>query len=227
MESLKDFLNEWDQKQREEHKKIPLFNPEKVKQLTDSQKKYFVKVFYHVRGHFHGFLWFMANHSPNNQGKQAILENMAEEFGGDGKSHEQLYFDFGHALGVDLTDEVLNQTSYLSFAKEFNRKHLEWLAGADWDGKIIAFAAYERLDNVDYRDLLELARACGVSGEALLFFEVHAKVQHFEMANEHLGLQKLWEKDPQKVKDGFNFIGDHQNQMWRDLSHETFHASPE
>src|SRR3989338_2094303 len=191
METLNEFLNRWDWEQKEAHSKIEMFDPDKVRAWTNTQKQYFVKVFYHLRGHFHDFLWFMANHSPDNNGKQTVIDNITEEFGGNGKLHEQLYFEFGKALGVDLMDEVLNQTTYSPFAMEFNRKHLEWLAQEDWDGKVVAFAAYERLDNFDYADLLKLAKALGLTGKALLFFEVHTKVRHYEMANEHLGLEKI------------------------------------
>ena len=222
MGSLSEFLKEWDQQQRAEHIKISLFKLEEVKNWTDAQKQYFVKLFYHLRGHFHDFLWFMANHAPTKEAKQAILGNISEEFGGDKKSHEQLYFEFASALGVNLIDEVANQTTYLPFAKEFNRKHLQWLANTDWDGKVIAFAAYERLDNVDYADLLSLAQSIGITSRGLLFFEVHKKVQHYEMVEEYLNLKDLWEKDPQKVKTGFNFIGQHQNQMWKNLSEAVF-----
>src|SRR3989344_2924778 len=115
METLNQFLENWDLVQREEHGRIPLFNPSLTKTLTSSEKSHFVKVFYHLRGHFHDFLWFIANHAPNAEAKQTILDNINEELGGNKKSHEQLYFDFANSLGVDLMDEVVNQTSYLPF----------------------------------------------------------------------------------------------------------------
>src|SRR3989344_3782020 len=159
----------------------------------------------------------MANHAPDAKAKRVILDNIEEEFGSNRKSHEQLYFDFANSFGVDLIDEVVNQTSYVPFAREFNRKHLEYLANSDWDGKVIAFAAYERLDNVDYADLLSLAKNIGATKEALTFFTVHAQVQHYEMARDKFSLENLWVKEAEKVKEGFNFIAAHQNQMWKDL----------
>jgi len=222
METLNQYLENWDLARRKEHSKIALFDPTLSRNLTSSEKKHFVKVFYHLRGHFHDFLWFVASHAPNAKAKRTILENIEEELGGNRKSHEQLYFDFAHSFGVDLKDEVVNQTSYVLFAREFNRKHLEYLANSDWDGKVIAFAAYERLDNVDYADLLSLAKSIGATKEALTFFTVHAQVQHYEMARDKFSLENLWDRNDQEVREGFSFIGDHQNQMWRDLSDSVF-----
>ena len=64
----------------------------------------------------------------------------------------------------------------------------------------------------------KLAKNMGVKESALLFFEVHSKVQHYDMASESLDLKHIWDKNPEKVSEAFRFIGDHQNWMWRNLS---------
>lgn len=66
--------------------------------------------------------------------------------------------------GVDLTYELLEETSYLSFA-------------------LAAFAAIERLDNVDYLNLRHIAESLGATGKTLTFFNVHitaVTADHFE-----------------------------------------------
>lgn len=165
-------------------------------------------------------MWYLGNTAPDEQSKQAILDNIREEFGGRGKSHERLYADFTQSLGVDLTDEVLHERTYLPFARAFNKEHLIWLHNHDWDSRTAAFSAYERLDNVDYEDLFTLAKNLGVPHTALRFFEVHKHVTHYEMASSSFDLGGLWGRNSEKVMEAYQFIGDHQNKMWSQLSDE-------
>lgn len=220
--TLEEFLENWDAQNRAFHKQIPLFNPELSKNLSKEQQRYFARVFYHLRGHFHDFLWYMGNHAPDTESKKVILDNIAEEFGSNGRSHERLYLDFAACLGVDLTDEVIHQKTYLPFAREFNKKHLEWLASNDWQSQLATFTAYERLDNVDYNDLLDLVKSFDVTENGLLFFKAHSRVNHYEMARDGFQLRKLWSKNPQKIKEAYTFIRNHQNKMWKDLSDAVF-----
>ena len=225
MKKLEEFLEEWDRKNTEQHNKIALFNPEMVETLNIEQRHYFVRVFYHLRGHFVNFLWYAGNTAPNEQIKKVILDNIREEFSGKEKSHEQLYWEFAQGLGVDLTDELLNERTYVPFANDFNRKHLEWLHSHDWESGMAAFSAYERLDNIDYADLLTLAKNFGAEGRSILFFEVHSKVRHYEMVSEGFNLGALWDKSRDKVIEAYEFIWDHQNEMWRNLSDAVFNHS--
>ena len=119
---------------------------------------------------------------------------------------------------MDLRDELINQTSYLDFAKEFNRRHIEFLVQNDWDHQVAAFAAYERLDNVDYMDLMKLAQNMGASDDSLLFFIVHSEVTHYETAKDRLSLENIWTNNSEAVQKGFSFIHEHQKKMWTDLS---------
>ncbi len=175
-----------------------------------------MKLFYHARGHFHDFLWYVGNFAPDHKQRQKVLANIAEEFGSS-KSHEQLYFEFAQAVGTDLSKEVVGGENYLPFIREFNKGHLDYLHTHDWDGCLCAFAAYERLDNVDYRDLYILAKAICENESALTFFKVHAFVKHFDMADQG-DLQRIWNASPEKLKNAFEFIADHQAKMWKALS---------
>ena len=213
--NLDDYLNQFDKEQTEAYRRIPLFNSP---DLTKDQQRYFAKVFYHLRAHFNDFVWYMANFAPDERSKRVILDNIQEEFGGNGKSHEALYFDFARALDVSLTDELLSRPNYLDFAREFNQGHRQFLAAHDWESRVAAFCAYERLDNIDYRFLERLVRGFGLSGDALRFFTVHTGVEHYGAAKDGLGLKTIWQQNPGKVREGFSFIGSHQAQMLRDLS---------
>ena len=217
---LEKFLKEWDKNTKEEHKKIKLFNTKLTSKWSTIQRQYFVKIFYHARGHFLDFLWLMGNTAPDMNNKKIILNNITEEFGGTGKSHERLYWDFAKGFGVDMDNEFLRENNYLPFIREFNKKHIEWLIGNDWESRMLTFMAYERLDNIDYEDLFQLAKSLGIKGNALQFFEVHREVMHFEMASKELKV--FWQKNPRKVREAFNFIGDHQIWMWKNLSDAVF-----
>jgi hypothetical protein len=99
--SLKEFVESLDLLYIEKLKQIALFDPKKSSLLSLEQKQLFCKVFYHLRGHFHDFLWVMGNFLPNEGLKQIVLTNISEEFGMR-CSHEQLYVRFAEALGVDM-----------------------------------------------------------------------------------------------------------------------------
>ena len=88
--SLEEFVESIDLIYKEKLQKIALFDPQKSSLLSLEQKQLFCKVFYHLGGHFHDFLWVMGNFLPNEQLKQIVLTNISEEFGMR-CSHEQLY----------------------------------------------------------------------------------------------------------------------------------------
>jgi hypothetical protein len=214
------FLNEWDVHYKNNISKIDLFNEKLIQSLPQNKKEYFVKAFYHIRGHFHDFLWYMGNHAPNTKIKRIILGNIGEEFGGNYGSHESLYYDFAKSLAVDIKKEIMEETTYEDFIVRFNKGHLKWLYQHDWTGCLAAFSAYEHLDNVDYIVLSKLASNLGVSNEGLIFFKVHEGVKHFEPLLQFL--LEGWEESPEKIEEGFNFIGSHQLKMWQDLSDRIF-----
>lgn len=216
METLSSYLQNWDVRNRETHRSIALFDPKLTATWSSEQKISFVKLFYHARGHFHDFLWYMGNFAPDHKQRQKVLANIAEEFG-SARSHEQLYFAFAQAIGADLSREVVDEESYLPFIREFNKGHLDYIHTHDWDSRLCAFAAYERLDNVDYEDLYILAKTICADESALTFFKVHAFVRHFDMADQG-DLQRIWDTSPEKVKDAFEFISNHQTNMWEKLS---------
>lgn len=212
------WIADWEKRTSDGYKDVPLFQDGVAQKLTLAQKQAFVRIFYHLRGHFHDFLWYLGNTAPNGDVKKTIIDNIMEEFGGGRRSHEMLYVDFAKRFDVDLNDELLNQTSYVPFAKAFNKKHMEFLVNHSWDHRVAAFAAYERLDNVDYQTLMQFAVNMGTEGESLQFFKVHTLVRHYDAARDRMGLPAIWEKNEQAVKDAFEFIGAHQNWMWRQLS---------
>lgn len=216
MQTLQEYLVQWDERNRIAHRSIALFDPEKTSRWSQSQKVTFAKLFYHARGHFYDFLWYMGNFAPNIVQRKKIIANITEEFG-SAKSHEQLYVDFASAVGADLSQEIVDNQSYTPFLRDFNKGHLEYLHSHDWNGRLCAFAAYERLDNVDYEDLYVLAKSICSNEPALFFFKVHALVKHFDMVDQG-DLEKIWETEPDALKEAFEFISEHQIGMWRSLS---------
>lgn len=218
---LLSFLMEWDDYYQQKIANIPLFDCHKTSQWTLEQKAHFIKVFYHCRGHFHELMWFIACYAPDNKSKDIILKNIADEIGENSLSHEKLYGITAQAVGVDIMKEYIDHETYLPFCKEFNRGHLKWLNEHDWEGKISAFAALERLDNCDYVKGKALAESLGLKGKELTFFNVHIHVDHFGDVLRN-GLVDVWETQPSKIKEAFYFIADHQIKMWQDLSNEIF-----
>jgi hypothetical protein len=63
-DSLSIFLHEWDKDYKLQTVRIDLFKREKVKQWSKAQRQYFIKIFYHSRGHFNNFLWHLGNYAP-------------------------------------------------------------------------------------------------------------------------------------------------------------------
>ncbi|KTD65195.1 hypothetical protein Lsan_0870 [Legionella santicrucis] len=220
-ESLDQFLHQVDLKYRQFFTSIPLFNPQKTSAWDREQKKIFASVFYHLRGHFINFLWYIANFSNNELTKKIILENIHEELGmGSCFSHEMLYERFAKECGVDIHDEIVNETHYIAFAKNFNKSHLQWLSAHDEDERISAFAAYERLDNLDYPYLMKMADSIQLSQHAKTFFRIHTHVTHFDSTLSLI--LPIWEKTPDKIVKSFDFIYNHQQQMWNNLSNYMF-----
>jgi hypothetical protein len=221
--TMEEFVTPWLHKYRQSAAAIDLFNPEKVATLSPEQRAFLAKAFYHVRGHFHDFLWFIGNRSTVAV-KRLILENLEEEFGGD-RSHEEFYYDFAASLGVDLDDEVVEQTNHLPFIREYNYQHMHWLKTHDADARFAAFAAYERLDNPDYENLYQLGVALELKGRSLVFFDVHRHVEHYEATT--LLLNEIWQRNPEPVMAAFNFIGNHQLHIWQKLSDAVFSYEPQ
>lgn len=214
VEALAHFLRNWDADYLQKINEISLFNPKLTRCWSLEQKQYFVKIFYHSRGHFRDFLWYMGNFAPNKQIKTIILENIAEEFNEEGLSHEQLYLDYARTLGVDLTQDIVDEVHYLPEMKQFNRSHLAWMTSKNWKSQFSAFAAYERLDATDYTALSQL------HDEEHMFFRVHRLAKHFDKT--YGTLQTVWEENPFIVEEAFVFIADTQITMWRDLSNAVF-----
>lgn len=210
------FLKERDRVYTQNVSKLWLFSDKAGLTFSELQKKRFAQVFYHIRGHFHDFLWYLLNFAPNAKTKKLILDNINEEAGEDRLSHEQLYGRFAAPLGVDIHDEFINKTHSLPFVTKFNHAHLQWLNQHDWPHRLSAYSAYERLDNIDYQSLLALAKRMGIPKEGLTFFEVHAKVTHFEPTL--ASICDIWRNDPTAVKKAFHFIYQTQLTVWTDLS---------
>ncbi|KTC96069.1 iron-containing redox enzyme family protein [Legionella erythra] len=219
--SLQAFLAHSDSMYRASLDTIPLFDADQTQHWTRQQKQYFAATFYHLRGHFINFMWYMANFSSNEHIKLAILNNIHEEIGtGTRFSHEMLYDRFATECQVNIHEEMLSETFYLPFAREFNKKHLQWLTSHSEEERIAAFAAYERLDNLDYPLLVNLAKSLQISQQGMAFFNVHVHVTHFDSVLDLL--LPLWEAEQHKVKAAFEFIYTHQRQMWSNLSHTIF-----
>lgn len=218
--SFDTFLRDWDIAYETAISEIPLFDPTLTASFSSEKKQYFVRAFYHIRGHFHDFLWYMGNHAPDVETKQIILGNIQEEFGGRYGSHETLYYDFAKSMGVDIKKEATEQETNEQYIIQFNKGHLNWLYSHSWEGCLAAFSAYEHLDNVDYKSLSLLAASLGTPREGLIFFKVHEKVEHFQPLKK--ALLKAWSDAQDDVKAGFDFIASHQLVMWRKLSDKLF-----
>jgi pyrroloquinoline quinone (PQQ) biosynthesis protein C len=187
---LEEFLKAWDGNYKQEVKKISIFQPSLTEKWTSQQKIYFAKIFYHARGHFHEFLWLLGNFSDDKETKELVLKNIAEEFNSSSLSHEQMYLNFAESVGAELDEEIIEQTSYLPCIKKFNKGHLRWLKNHDSDSRFAAFSAYERLDNLDYVLLWQLAKSLGVSNKGMIFFKVHMRAGHFQTTEAKLN--SLW-----------------------------------
>lgn len=213
-DDFKQMLSECDEHYRLSLQEIPLFNATQTP--PDTQKK-FAATFYHIRGHFIDFMWFIANFSSNNAVKDIIINNIKEEIGHPkGLSHEMLYERFANACGVDVIDEIIHNTNNHSFIKTYNKTHIEWLSKHDENMRLAAFAAYERLDNIDYVFLNQFGTTFLLPEDKLLFFKVHIHVEHFERTLDIL--TPIFNQHPDKIKQSFDFIYQHQRQMWQDLS---------
>lgn len=220
-DDFKNYLLNVDTTYRQKLKLIALFNADKSAALTKHQKQQFAAIFYHLRGHFIDFMWYIANFSTDKKIKEIILQNIHEEIGvGTKFSHEKLYERFAMECGVNIHHELVNQAHYLPFAMDFNKEHLRWLSEHDVDEQFATFAAYERLDNIDYIYLEQFAESLQLSPQAMTFFKVHRHVEHFGATLETL--LPLWKTSPDKIKQAFTFIYSHQLAMWQQLSDTIF-----
>ena len=196
------------------------------------QKQTFAIVFYHIRGHFSELIWLLGNFAPSVEYKQILLQNIAEEFGGTGISHEQMYLNFVNSfistIRIEIAYENLQKlyedSSATTFnrcniAKRFNTKHQDFLkSSSSWASKWALFCTYEYLDKVDYDFLLKMLknRLSDVNGVDFTFFEVHARADHFHDTRQLL--EKSWFHEPQEVKKGIDFTLNTQLTMWTQLS---------
>ena len=213
---LHSFLEEWDVAYVKKLDNIELFDSNINSKFSDSQKEKFARLFYHVRGNFYKFLWFLGNHATKYEFKEQVLHNIKEEFGGGGDSHEKLYFEFCKSLGFNIEDEFVYEVNNQSFIKDFNLKHIEWLSRGSEASRWATFSAYERLDNIDYGNLLVLAKNLGSSEKGLEFFAIHNKADHFDRTYDILS--GFWAENKHEIKKSFGFISENQVLMWNKLS---------
>ncbi|MDF1761555.1 MAG: iron-containing redox enzyme family protein [Coxiellaceae bacterium] len=207
---LQEYLHNWDAEYKEKMSHIDIFDSAVTSQYSNEQLQYFVKIFYHSRGHFKDFLWHLGNYAPSKNIKDIILKNIEEEFNGEHSSHEQMYLDFARKLGVDLTEVIVDEVDYLPEIRKFNKLHIEWLYKQPWDVRFAAFSAYERLDKTDYEALTTLFP------DEHIFSKVHREAEHFDRTFNELGA--IWSRDPNNVIMAFEFICSTQAEMWQDLS---------
>lgn len=222
MSSLDNFLKAWEKEYVDKVSQIPIFNTDLTANLSQSQKEMFVKLFYHLRGHFHDFLWYVGNHADDKETKDIVLSNIAEEFNGGAKSHEQLYMIFAESLGLNIRNFFQDKEYRIDFVEDFNNSHIDWLHKHSADHCFCAFAAYEKLDNVDYQKLMELVKSFGISHKGQVFFKIHSVVEHFQPT--YNKLSHIWSKSEEAVKDSFTFITDNQAKMWQKLSDKIFNV---
>ena len=223
--TIDQFLIVWDEEYKSQTEKIDLFKSELTSRWNDHQRKQFVRLLYHQRGHFDDILWLIGSFAPDANTKEMILNNIRDEFGQGGRSHEKLYLDFANSMGVDLAYELINEEFYLPFLKDYNQGCLRWMRGHDWNHKLTAFAALERLDNVDYSSLKKVVTSFGLEKIDLVFFDVHIHVQHFDRIDDG-GFHGIWDSQPELVANVFNFIGNYQLDIWKKISEAIIASAP-
>lgn len=213
--TLEHFIKNWGNNYAQDAEKLPLFNTNLVKKWSTHNIKRFVTCFYHIRGHFHDFMWQVASKSKKPSVKKIILDNISEEINCSGKSHEKLYLQFAHSLNINLEQEFATQQHNSDIAQLFNKGHLLWLSQHSPNACFAAFSAYEKLDNLDYKYLYNIAKTIQNDNVALTFFKIHNQVKHFD--NTYKALAEVWINSHKTVIDAFNFIGEHQLKMWQEL----------
>jgi Iron-containing redox enzyme len=215
---LSEFVLDWTNDYESQATEIMMF--QKETKLTEAQVQEFARVFFHLRGHFYKFLWTIGNlEGSRNEHKKVILGNIAEEFGGTGRSHDQMYQDFTASVGVDTSRELVREKYYLDFARAYNQEHIRKLCDDSFDQAWAIFAAYESLDNIDYNNLLEMLQRTELPLD-LKFFRVHQQAWHYNNCEPEL--IKIWNKNPQSVQDGYQFVLQSQLKMLRDLNDHLF-----
>lgn len=212
-----DFLNDWDHRYQSVVSKNPLFDNKITASWTSQQKQLLVGYLYHIRGHFHDLLWEMGTSAPSSEYKEMIITNIRDEFGGRGLSHEHMYFLFARHFNIELQNELVENRYYADFIREYQKTVLLWFKQQTWDKKLAAFAAVERLDNIDYANLLSLARSLGqLAPKQEAFFIIHINVAHFSEAIK-ASLLTTWKKSRAIIEESFAIVLDIQTAMWQDL----------
>jgi pyrroloquinoline quinone (PQQ) biosynthesis protein C len=224
--TLEEYLAAWDEQYLIAVRSIPLFDRDVTQQWTLDQRQYFVKLFFHLRGHFGEVLWALGTATPDADFKEIILENIRDEFGGKGKSHEQLFQELASSLGCDLSTEYVDNKYYLPFARLYNQSQLQAIAAQDWNQSLIGFAAGEHLDSVDYAGLRGIFESFGLNSNQLAFFRAHTHSDHFSGAVIDK-LRALWDRDMGTVQRAFDQVRQFQISMWREFSDVVCRYRPE
>ncbi len=227
-QALREFMQEYNAWYAFELSRIPMFDFSKPLNWTSAQIVYFVLLFYHARGHFNNFVWACANWIENLWFVgEILLKNQRDEWGLVGRrkfpSHEKLYFEFAEECSVTremLVREQIEGAHYLTFLQEFDRGHVRAIMNARSDlERILLFLWYENLDtNGEYATFLKFAtERLGVKSEkGRMFFDVHVRVDHFEVLLNYL--RNAWEEHPEMVRQTAYFIANHQLTMLRKLN---------
>jgi Iron-containing redox enzyme len=215
MSNLKIYADKWSQDYTTKLMQLDLFQPSFAKSLSLAQKQDFIRYFYHIRGNFYKFLWFMGSFAPDIRYKKSVQSNITEEFG-VAKSHEEWYLEFALTHGVDLKTEIIQEKYNLDFIKTYNKAHIDYIINHHYDISWSTFSAYEKLDNVDYPALMAFAENIQTTPIGLTFFRIHANGNHY--TNTEPLLEEIWNRDSSSVIAGFEFVACHQLEMWQDLS---------
>jgi hypothetical protein len=216
-ETLQQFVETQTKEYQEKAGKLKLFQPQYAQNLTPEQKQKFALTFYHIRGKFYKFLWYLGSSAPTREYKQVVIDNLWEEFG-QTISHEHWYYKFASEFGADCKKEILEEKYNYQWIKDYNEEHIKFILTKPFEQVWGIFGAYEALDNIDYNNLYRLAENLGSIKQGLVFFEIHRRAGHYETVSALL--QQIWDKDLEGVKVGFDFIFEHQLQMWEKLGEE-------
>jgi hypothetical protein len=177
----------------------------------------FATAFYFVRYNFFKLNFLVGSRSsPDEVTWAGLVRNLWEELGGrSGTSHNQLYRQFLNEVGVRSESDLIEPP----FAARFNSRWENHCVNAPFDDALAAIAIYEILDQPDYKLLLNIMRGAGLHKRALLFFEVHAKAEHFDLFSDTMAFLLRTREGQTSISRALSFVRSSQEQMWKGLLH--------
>ena len=177
--------------------------------------KVFAEAFHFIRVNFVRLNFILGVRCPTHEIYWAgLAHNLMEEVGGEhGPAHNELYRWFLRAAGWSSEDEL----TCPAFAATFDHEWEEYCRNAPLLEALSAIAVYEVFDNPDYGLLLDVMTGAGLSEDALVFFKVHSKAEHFALFESFFAYAMKSAGGVDTFVRATNFVLEAQRKMWRDL----------